>query len=224
MGGFRRGHFYDAVPEAVQKLAVEGGWTEEESREAYWHAVEFPHWDFVKLMQGEKVFGWYGCEFDFPNALGGMDVLVDLGIIDDSDETFVNGALIGATGRVPNGSAWQADRFATMDEAKAFYLALDRMGIDTPRWRMMLFARIFELFDGMVREELPKAARTIAECMLLRLPMNNMENEIMLNYLKKRGVSDDEPVCAIFRSRMNVWNAIRFEMDIPTEILQRLSR
>ena len=84
--------------------------TDDERRESLWHTVAFPHRDFMRLMPEEKVFGWYGCEFDVPKSLGGMDMLADLGIIDDSDETFVNGALIGATGRVPNGSAWQTDR------------------------------------------------------------------------------------------------------------------
>ncbi|MBQ7651329.1 MAG: hypothetical protein IJS15_10235, partial [Victivallales bacterium] len=113
---------------------------------------------------------------------------------------------------------------ATMDEARTFSLALDNMGIDTPRWRMMLFARIFEQLDRMRLVELPNAARTVAESMRLRLPMNTMENEIMLNYLRKRGVPDDEPVCAIFKSRMSVWNECRFNIDISPEDLKKLSR
>lgn len=40
----------------------------------------------------------------------GWDVIVDLGIIDDADETFMNGTRVGGMGRVPDGSAWQSDR------------------------------------------------------------------------------------------------------------------
>ncbi len=107
---FGAGHFYDVLPEAAQRLLEGGALTDDERREFHWHTVAFPHREFMRLMPEEKGFGWYGCEFDVPKSLAGMDVLADLGIIDDSDETFVNDALIGATGRVPNGSAWQTDR------------------------------------------------------------------------------------------------------------------
>ncbi|MBR4418102.1 MAG: hypothetical protein IKS67_15085, partial [Victivallales bacterium] len=40
----------------------------------------------------------------------GVDMLADLGIIDDADETFVNSHRVGGLGKVPDGSAWQKDR------------------------------------------------------------------------------------------------------------------
>ncbi|MBO4345264.1 MAG: hypothetical protein J5833_05895, partial [Victivallales bacterium] len=104
------GHFFDAIPEAARRLLEGGALKNEERREFHWHTVAFPHRDFMRLMPEERVFGWYGCEFDVPKSLAGMDVLADLGIIDDSDETFVNGSRIAVTGQVPNGSAWQTDR------------------------------------------------------------------------------------------------------------------
>ncbi|MBQ7178217.1 MAG: hypothetical protein IJS08_12445, partial [Victivallales bacterium] len=61
-------------------------------------------------MPGKCMFGWYGCEFEIPPELSGLDILADLGIIDDSDETFLNGTVVGCMGRVPNGTAWQSDR------------------------------------------------------------------------------------------------------------------
>ena len=93
------GHFHDSLPEEARKQLESGVLKDDERRAFHWHAVVFPHRDFMRLMPEERVFGWYGCEFDVPNSLAGMEVLVDLGIIDDSDETFVNGARIAATGR-----------------------------------------------------------------------------------------------------------------------------
>ena len=105
------GHFYSEVPTQASRLLSEDGGLEEAQRALVgWHAVEFPHREFMRLMPARRVFGWYGCEFDVPEWLAGMDVLVDLGIIDDSDETFVNGTKVGGMGRVPDGSAWQSDR------------------------------------------------------------------------------------------------------------------
>ncbi len=104
-------HFHDSLPEPVQKLlSPESDLTEAQRNELHWHTATFPHTDFVKIMPQRNSFGWYGCEFDMPPTLNGMDVIADMGIIDDADETFVNGSRIGATGRVPNGSAWQTDR------------------------------------------------------------------------------------------------------------------
>ncbi|MBQ6470363.1 MAG: hypothetical protein IJJ33_00135, partial [Victivallales bacterium] len=103
--------FHQTLPPQIRKaLEVKKGLTEAERGAIRWHRVEFPHWDFVKLMPKNNVYGWYGCEFDVPQNLLGMDLLVDLGVIDDVDETYLNGTSIGATGSIPKRSAWQKDR------------------------------------------------------------------------------------------------------------------
>ncbi len=121
--------FHASIPKSAQKLlSPEGKLTEKQRAEFHWHPASFPHQDFVRLMPERRVFGWYGCLFDVPQALEGMDALVDLGIIDDSDETFVNGRLVGKTGKVPDGSAWQTDRLyrvpAELLETKDNYLSV----------------------------------------------------------------------------------------------------
>ncbi|MFA6843727.1 MAG: hypothetical protein WCR33_04965 [Bacilli bacterium] len=83
---------------------------EAEKSMLFWREASFPHQDFVKLMPQKNVFGWYAHVFDLPDEFVGFDLLLDLGIIDDADETFLNGALIGKTGTVPGGSAWNRDR------------------------------------------------------------------------------------------------------------------
>ncbi|MBQ7179649.1 MAG: hypothetical protein IJS08_19685, partial [Victivallales bacterium] len=90
--------FYESLPDAQRK-------------ELYWHPVSFPDRNFVKIMPQKNVYGWYGCEFEIPETLSGMDVLLDLGIIDDTDRTYLNGQLVGATGEIPRKSAWQTVRY-----------------------------------------------------------------------------------------------------------------
>ena len=68
--------------------------TDKEKNLLVWRAATFPHQDFVKLMPKNNVFGWYAHVFDQPSELQGLDLLLDLGVIDDSDETFLNGTLI----------------------------------------------------------------------------------------------------------------------------------
>ena len=97
-------------PQARFLLFADSGLTAAERRLVHWHEVEFPHGDFMRIMPGRDVFGWYVHAFDIPKWLSGLDVVMDLGIIDDADETFVNGTFVGSTGRVPGGSVWQKDR------------------------------------------------------------------------------------------------------------------
>ena len=97
-------------PQARFLLFADSGLTAAERRLVHWHEVEFPHGDFMRIMPERDVFGWYVHAFDIPKWLSGLDVVMDLGVIDDADETFVNGTFVGSTGRVPGGSAWQKDR------------------------------------------------------------------------------------------------------------------
>ena len=97
-------------PQARFLLFADSGLTAAERRLVHWHEVEFPHGDFMRIMPERDVFGWYVHAFDIPKWLSGLDVVMDLGVIDDADETFVNGTFVGSTGRVPGGSVWQKDR------------------------------------------------------------------------------------------------------------------
>ena len=105
--------FQEHLPNAVTSLiAPNSPLTEEQRKKVFWHSSKFPHRDYVKLMPERNTFGWYGCLFDIPAELHGLDIIVDLGIIDDTDEAFVNGKRIGGVGLIgkPNGLAWQTDR------------------------------------------------------------------------------------------------------------------
>ena len=84
--------------------------SKEEKNSVKWHDVKFPHKDFVKIMPKNKTFGWYAHSFDIPELFVGFDILLDLGLIDDIDETYVNRKKIGALGKFPGGSLWQLDR------------------------------------------------------------------------------------------------------------------
>lgn len=75
------------MPVAAKRLLhASGGLTEAERREVRWHPVRFPHRDFMRLMPGRRVHGWYAHAFAVPPSLRGLDVLVELGLIDDADE------------------------------------------------------------------------------------------------------------------------------------------
>lgn len=57
-------------------------------------------------------YAWYRVQFDIPQNLLHTNSMLELGKIDDSDETYFNGELIGKTGKFPpnDQSAWDLSR------------------------------------------------------------------------------------------------------------------
>lgn len=49
----------------------------------------------------ERVFGWYRRKIEFQKEIKGDTVLLELGIVEGADQTFVNGILVGQTGTFP---------------------------------------------------------------------------------------------------------------------------
>lgn len=55
------------------------------------------HWD-VQGFQDYDGFGWYKKTFTLPDKYSGKNMILLLGKIDDIDQTYVNGILVGSTG------------------------------------------------------------------------------------------------------------------------------
>ena len=103
--------FHESLPRVVSEFQwSDNGLSRVERQFVRWHTAEFPHEDFVRLMPQRDVHGWYAHAFDIPRMFRGMDLVIDLGVIDDADETFLNGSQLGKTGKIPGGSAWRTDR------------------------------------------------------------------------------------------------------------------
>ncbi len=80
-----------------------------------WSLVPVPgDWSQVlpAAQRSHDGFAWYRCFVHLPADWAGADLTLRLGQIDDCDETYVNGALVGATGTMPPDArtAWQAQR------------------------------------------------------------------------------------------------------------------
>ena len=78
---------------------------------AGWREVQLPH-AFDPIQPQNGVFGWYACAFHVPKFLEGTDLVLDLGVIDDADATYLNGVKVGETGSFSDKrrSAWNQDR------------------------------------------------------------------------------------------------------------------
>jgi len=69
-----------------------------------WLPVSLPH-SFDELLPEDEVFGWYVTELDVPKYLEGHELVLDLGIIDDADITYMNGHRVGSTGSFADSSS-----------------------------------------------------------------------------------------------------------------------
>lgn len=78
-----------------------------------WQSVKIPELAEVQFNDPNfSGFAWYRISFDLDKSFQNKDLMLDLGVIDDSDETYFNGVLIGKTGKFPpnDESAWDINR------------------------------------------------------------------------------------------------------------------
>jgi GH15 family glucan-1,4-alpha-glucosidase len=80
--------------------------------DADWDSVTVPMgWEKLGINK-ERSIGWYRVEFNLPANLVNTDLVLFAGAIDDADETYFNGHLIGRSGKFPPGdqTAWDVER------------------------------------------------------------------------------------------------------------------
>ena len=74
------------------------GWSRPSFDDRRWTPVDVPaHWE-TQSAKGYDGFAWYRTRFTLPVSLRGKKLILLLGRIDDNDQTYVNGILVGSTG------------------------------------------------------------------------------------------------------------------------------
>jgi beta-galactosidase len=77
-----------------------------------WQKVSLPaNWERHSKYTRDNVIGWYRRIWTVPEDWKGRDILLDLGKIDDADETFFNGEKVGGLGSFPPQYVTAWDRF-----------------------------------------------------------------------------------------------------------------
>ncbi len=111
------------VSDAPELQIVEGDWKFSKGDNMLWKASGFDDssWQTVKLPSTweehskyttDNVFGWFRRELTIPADLQGKDIFINVGKVDDADETYFNGIKVGGMGHLPPGyvSAWDIYR------------------------------------------------------------------------------------------------------------------
>lgn len=88
-------------------------WKEPDVDDSSWQIVKLPStWEEHSHYTQDNVYGWYRRELTVPAELKGKDILLNVGKIDDADETYFNGVKVGGMGSFPPNyvSAWDIIR------------------------------------------------------------------------------------------------------------------
>jgi len=89
-------------------------WKNPNLDDSSWQVVQLPStWDDHSNYTPDNVYGWYRREITVPANLKGKDIFINVGKIDDADETYFNGVKVGGMGSFPPNytSAWDIFRY-----------------------------------------------------------------------------------------------------------------
>ena len=76
-------------------------WKEKDFDDSGWESVKPDFWENHSNYDDTPAFGWYRRTVEIPQKLAGRDVNIAVGWMDNADETFFDGELIGRTGAMP---------------------------------------------------------------------------------------------------------------------------
>jgi len=110
-------------------INLEGNWRFSIGDDTAWASPDFDdnNWEKIKVpatwedqgFHGYNGYAWYRKEFEVPKELTGKNFILNAGFIDDVDQTFINGKLVGMSGGFP-------PQFVTAYDAhREYYLQKD---------------------------------------------------------------------------------------------------
>jgi len=92
-------------------MDLTGLWKFSIGDDSSWASPEYDDWDWEEIkvpsswenegFHGYNGYAWYRMAFKLPAELDGRDLYLNLGFVDDIDQTFVNGELVGLSGGFP---------------------------------------------------------------------------------------------------------------------------
>ena len=88
-------------------------WKDPAWNDVSWQIVNLPApWEEHSNYTEDNVFGWFRREVTVPADLQGKDIMLNVGKIDDADETYFNGVKVGGLGHFPPQyvTAWDVNR------------------------------------------------------------------------------------------------------------------
>lgn len=87
----------DKFETAMKKdVGAENNWYLASTKTNDWSSTELPNsWDAIKMLAGESGVCWFKKEVDLTESQAENNITLNLGVIDDKDETYINGQKVG---------------------------------------------------------------------------------------------------------------------------------
>jgi len=92
-------------------IDLEGNWRFSIGDDTAWASPDFDdkNWEKIKVpspwedqgFHGYNGYAWYRKTFEIPKELAGSNFVLNVGFIDDVDQTFINGKIVGMSGSFP---------------------------------------------------------------------------------------------------------------------------
>ncbi|HEY6951681.1 MAG TPA: beta galactosidase jelly roll domain-containing protein [Bacteroidota bacterium] len=117
-------------------------WKDPDASDGSWNNVVVPAYWETQGFKDYDGFGWYRLKFKVPENLAGERLILLAGRIDDFDETYLNGELIGHTGRMRK-NIDPEDRGNEYTELRAYLIP---SGLLVPGRTNVLAVRVLDLF------------------------------------------------------------------------------
>jgi sialate O-acetylesterase len=101
----------DKIKDNNQVLDLSGKWKFSIGDDSLWASPDYNDWNWEEIkvpsswenegFHGYNGFAWYRKSFELPAEYSNSNLYLDLGFIDDVDETYLNGNLVGLSGGFP---------------------------------------------------------------------------------------------------------------------------
>jgi sialate O-acetylesterase len=101
----------DKIRDENQELDLSGKWKFSIGDDSVWASPDYHDWDWEEIkvpsswenegFHGYNGFAWYRKSFELPAEYSNLNLTLHLGFIDDVDETYLNGNLVGLSGGFP---------------------------------------------------------------------------------------------------------------------------
>lgn len=82
-------------------IGDDSNWAAPSYNDEDWEEIKVPSYWEDEGFYGYNGYAWYRIHFKFPDDFNGQMVYLDLGAIDDIDEAYLNGKLVGFSGSFP---------------------------------------------------------------------------------------------------------------------------
>ena len=116
-------------------------WKEPNFDDSRWEELRVPSsWD-VQGYKDYDGFGWYRLKVKMPADLANKKLVLVLGKIDDIDEVYINGKLIGGTGDMEDGYPIDYNKANEYDQFRGYYLPT---GFAKPNQEIVIAVRVYD--------------------------------------------------------------------------------